>query len=134
SLLGKGEQRLDGGERPVLAGGLETSLPQVSGEGLQVRQRDPRKGFGNEAQKAVNLGGVAPSGMAAGLGSQPETHHLRVLGVIRGCEGRQGNQEERIHVGTRIARYLSLSCMRALLPATASTMQHKMTHVIFCAH
>ena len=71
-FLGKGEQALDGGERPVLAGGLETSLPQMLGPGLEIRERDPGERFLDEGQEAGSVGGIGAPGMPAGLHGKPE--------------------------------------------------------------
>jgi hypothetical protein len=66
----KGQQRLHSRERPVLGGGVETSLYQMLSVGLQIGQRDPERRLRHEHQEPGDIGLVGSSGVPTGLHGQ----------------------------------------------------------------
>ena len=94
-------------ERPILAGGLEASLPQVLGPSLQIGQRDPGERLFHERQEAGGIGGVGAPGVRAGLHGKPEFDQFGVLGaVVGGSEAGRRHHGELVHGRSRIARYV----------------------------
>ena len=66
-LVGEGEQTLHSGEGAVLAGGLETSLPQAFGPGLEIGQGHGGERLGGEGQEPGHIPRVGAAGVGAGL-------------------------------------------------------------------
>ena len=110
-LVGEGEQTFHSGEGAVLAGGLETSLPQACGPGLEIGQGRGGERLGGEGQEPGHIPRVGAAGMGAGLSGEPEGDQAGI-GVGDGRDGGRRDDGELVH-GVIIARYVPLSCVQA---------------------
>ena len=115
-LMGKRKQTLHRGEGAVLAGGGETSLPQVLGPGLQIGQRHRGQALADEGEKAAHVAPVGAAGVGAGLRAQPQAEDVELGRQCPGggAFGEAGGWDdgELVH-GVIIARYVALSCVQA---------------------
>jgi hypothetical protein len=68
------EERLDGGEGAIVAGGLEVAAlrPEIGGIGLDIDEGKVSEGLGHEREESAGLGGISSAGMGTGLKGQPE--------------------------------------------------------------